>query len=82
MYIIQPLITFILKLVMYIHVCADYFVICTLHDDYLTTTHMQTLRAAVSHATMENVYPTAIDVMEMTIAMTTVMKRDAVSHLL
>ena len=69
---------------MYIHVGANYSVICTLHNDndYLTTTHMQTLRAVTSHATMENVCITAIDVMETTIAMTTVMKRDAVSHLL
>ena len=48
----------------------------------MTITHMQTLGAAVSHAIMADVYPTAIDVMETTIAMTTVMKRDAVSHLL
>ena len=47
-------------------------------NNYLLITHMQTLRAAPSHATMADVYPTAIDAMETTIAMTTVMKRDAV----
>ena len=43
---------------------------------------MQTLHAARSHATMADVYATAIYAMETTIAMTTVMKMDAVSHLL
>ena len=42
---------------------------------------MQTPHAATSHAIMADVYPTAIDVMERMIVVTTVMKMDAVSHL-
>ena len=66
-----------------IHVGAEYYMyifLCDMHiaNNYLLITHMQTLRAAPSHATMADVYPTAIDAMETTIAMTTVMKRDAI----
>ena len=54
------------------------------YDVKIIIIHMQTPRAAPSnsHATMADVYPTAINAMETTIAMITVMKTDAVSHFL
>ena len=60
---------------------AEYYIfLCDMHiaNNFILITHMQTLRAAPSHVTMADVCTIAIYAMETTIAMTTVMKMDAV----